>query len=263
MDKLKDDAGAIGNPGRVLKNLLSGCDTELKQLRSAYTSARHAHTQMTLPWVSNPTADRQSGPRLLPNLLFDRYLKEMSRIKREATRCLQEFLVKYPDLVVRAQANLAGLAKPEDYPDVAEIEKSFKLSFDFAPIPAATSFQGLPEGMLERLGSQLQKRQEAAVAAAQASMWDRVRTSVSHLIERLEDPDKIFKVNTIESVRELVTLMPGFNCANDPRVNTVVSSIEEMLAGVDPKQLRDNRDVRNDVVQRAQAINQQLASWGL
>ena len=66
-------------------------------------------------------------------------------------------------------------------------------------------------------------------------MWERVREAVGHLIERLEDPDRIFKVNTIESVRELVTLLPGFNTTNDPRVTPVVTAIERMLKGIGPE----------------------------
>jgi hypothetical protein len=262
-NKVKEDAGAIGNTGKFIKNLLAGCDKELKDLRNAYTGARQIHKDLTLPWISNPAADHQKGPRLLPNLLFDRYLTEMSKAKREATRLLAGFVDQYPDLIVRAQANLADMAEVTDYPAVDAIANKFKLSFDFTPIPAATAFQGLPEGMLERLGSQLHARQMGAVQAAQASMWERVRETVGHLIERLEDPDKIFKVNTIESVRELVTLLPGFNTTNDPRVAPVVTAIENMLLGVDPKQLRDNQDTRADVVKQAQAINDQLASWGL
>jgi hypothetical protein len=94
-------------------------------------------------------------------------------------------------------------------------------------------------------------------------MWERVRKTVGHLIERLEEPDKIFKVNTIESVRELVTLLPGFNTTNDPRVAPVVTAIEGLLRDADPKALRENQDVRADVAKQAQAINDQLASWGL
>jgi hypothetical protein len=262
-NKVKEDAGAIGNTGKFIKNLLAGCDKELKDLRNAYTGAREIHKRLTLPWISNPAADHQKGPRLLPNLLFDQYLTEMSRAKREATRLLAGFVDQYPDLIVRAQANLADMAEVTDYPAVDAIANKFKLSFDFTPIPAATAFQGLPEGMLERLGSQLHARQMGAVQAAQASMWERVRKTVGHLIERLEEPDKIFKVNTIESVRELVTLLPGFNTTNDPRVAPVVTAIEGMLKDVDPKALRDNQDVRADVVKQAQAINNQLASWGL
>src|SRR5580765_7506472 len=77
MTKLKEDAGAIGDAGRVIKNLLTGCDTKLKAVRAAYAAARAAHYTHTLPWVSNPHAERHTGSRLLPNLLFERYLSEM------------------------------------------------------------------------------------------------------------------------------------------------------------------------------------------
>lgn len=268
MEKIKVDAGAVGNTGRVIKNLMAGCENHLKEVRAAYQCARQVHYDLTLPWVSNPTASRIQGPRLLPNLLFTKYLTDMSELKREAIRALRKFLDVYPDLIVRAQANLGGMAKPEDYPTVDQVEARFKLSFDFAPIPAATAFQGLPEGMLERLGNQLHKRQEAAVGLAQAAMWERVKETVGHLIERLEGVNedgtpKVFKVNSIDNVRELIVLLPGFNCAGDPRVTTVVEDIEHMLEGVNAKSLRNNQGVRSDVVNKAQAINDKLAKWGL
>jgi hypothetical protein len=262
-DKIKDDAGAIGNTGRYLKNLLAGCDNQLKAVRGAYAGARHVHYKLTLPWVNNPSADRQTGPRLLPNLLFERYLTEMSKLKRDANHQLDQFVDAYPDLIVRAQANLAGLAKPEDYPTQEQVRALFKLSFDFTPIPAATAFTGLPDGMIERLGAQLRKRQEAAVAASQATMWERVRTSVGHLVERLTDPEKIFKSVTIDGVKELIVLLPGFNCAGDDRVTTVVEDIKRMLHDVSAEQLRKNESVRSDVVKQAHALNAKLDKWGL
>ncbi len=261
--KIKADAGAVGNTGRYIKNLMAGCENHLKEVRAAYQCARQVHYDLTLPWVSNPTASRIQGPRLLPNLLFTKYLTDMSELKRDAVRALRKFLDIYPDLVTRAVTNLAGMGDVKDYPTVDDIEKRFKLSFDFAPIPAATAFQGLPEGMLERLGTQLHKRQEAAVGLAQAAMWERVKETVGHLVERLSDPEKVFKVNSVDNVRELITLLPGFNCAGDPRVTSVVEDIEHMLEGVNAKSLRNNQDVRAGVVSQAQAINDKLARWGL
>lgn len=262
-DKIKADAGAIGNTGRYLKNLLAGCDTDLKEVRTAYSSARHLHYKLTLPWQSNASLERATGPRLLPNMLFDRYLTTMSKVRRDAHIQLEKFLDKYPDLVVQAQANLAGLAKPEDYPPTEDVRKAFRLTFDFSPIPAATAFQGLPDGMLERLGAQLRKRQEAAVQASQAAMWERVRESIGHLAERLEDPEKLFKVNTVDQVRDLLTLLPGFNCAGDDRITTVVNDISAMLDGLTPDMLRKNLGTRADVVNQARAINNKLDQWGL
>ena len=264
-DKIKEDAGAIGNTGKYIKNLLAGCDTELKDVKAAYMAARAAHYELTLPWVSKPltSLQRQQGPRLLPNMLFDKYLTEMSKLRRTAIGKRDNFVLMYPDLVLRAQANLAGMAAPEDYPDQEEIRESFKLSFDFLPIPSAGAFQGLPDGMLERLGKQLKARQLSAVHTAQADMWDRVKDVVGKMIERLDDPTATFKVNTIDNVRELVTLLPGFNCAGDDRVNTVVSDIDRMLDGITPKMLRQSQEARADVARQAKAINNKLAQWGL
>lgn len=262
-EKVRVDAGAVGNTGKYIKNLLAGCDTELKDLKSAYMSARASHYQLTLPWVSNPAAQRQTGPRLLPNMLFDRYLTEMSKLRRVARARRDAFVDQYPSLVQRAMANLGGMARQEDYPDPEMVRESFKLTFDFAPIPSSTGFQGLPDGMLDKLGEQLRERQLKAVSVSQGAMWERVREAVGHLAERLGDPAALFKVNTIDGVRELVTLLPGFNCAGDPRVTTVVNDIERMLDGISPKMLRQSQDTRADVTRQAKAINDKLSRWGL
>jgi hypothetical protein len=113
------------------------------------------------------------------------------------------------------------------------------------------------------LGAQLRKRQEAAVAASQAAMWERVRESITHLVDRLTDPKTIFKANTVDGVRELIMLLPGFNCAGDDRVTTVVEDIKSMLYDVNAEKLRKNQNVRADVVKQAHAINAKLDQWGL
>lgn len=259
--QLKADAGAVGDTGRYIKNLLAGCDTELKATRAAYTAARMAHYTLTLPWVSNPNAERQTGSRLLPNLLFDRYLTEMSKLRRIAEEKLNGFVDLYPTLIQQAMNNLGGLAKAEDYPDAAQVRNGFKLSFDFTPIPESGSFHGLPDAMLAKLGAALQRKQEAAVLASQNAMWERVREAIGHLVERLDDPKTLFKASTVESVRELITLLPGFNCAGDPRVTDVVTDIQSMLDGVDAEALRKDAGTRAETARHAKALGAKLDGW--
>ena len=268
-DKLKEDAGAVGNTGHYVKNLLAGCDASLKGVRAAYAAARVTHYTLTLPWVSNPQAERNTGPRLLPNMLFEKYLLQMSKLRKEAEAKLLDFAAEYPALVSQAQANLGGLAKQADYPDAAQIESQFKLSFDFAPIPAANAFQGLRDDVLASLGKALHKRQLAAVQASQTAMWERVRESIGHLTDRLSEPvgpngsSGKFKSSTVESVRELLTLLPGFNCVKDPRVTDVVEDISKMLDGVDAEALRKDTGTRADTVRRARALTEKMNSWGV
>jgi hypothetical protein len=261
--RLKADAGAVGNTGRYVKNLLAGCDGKLKDTRAAFAAARTMHYKLTLPWVSDPHAERQQGPRLLPNLLFQRYIDELTKLRKTATDKLADFIYDYPNLVTQAQANLAGLARAEDYPDATTVEAAFKLHFDFSPIPPASAFPNLPDDMLVALGRNLRKRQETAARSAEAAMWARVRELVGHLAARLKEPDAMLRETTLENVRELVTLLPGYNFTGDARVDQVVSEIGAMLDGVGIKEIRKDAALRGDVAARAQAINDRLSSWGL
>lgn len=262
MDKVKSDAGAVGNVGRVVKNLLAGVDGSLKDTKSAFNAVRSQHYAFTLPWVSDPHADRARGPRLLPNVLFDRYLTAMSLKRREAMAALDKFIAEYPDLVTQARANLGTLADVS-YPDAAEVRSSFRVTFDFEPIPAGTAFRGLSPTMLDKLSKSLASKQERMVVAASGAMWTQVRERVAHITERLTDPKTVFRESTVDSVRELLVLLPGWDLTGDPRVAEVVSDISRMLSGVDGKTLRKSETVRADVADQARGLVDKMAGWGV
>ena len=262
MDQLARDAGATGNVGRVVKNMLAGADGKLKDVRSAFTTVRTSHYALTLPWVSDPHAQRQTGPRLLPHLLFERYLDTLSKQRRAAYQLLNEFLAEYPDLILRAQGNLGTLADAT-YPTVDEVKAQFRIHFDFEPLPAGAAFRGLPDHTLERLATALHNKQQRMIDQATAAMWTEAKERVGHIVERLSDPESRFKVSTIDNVRELVTLLPGWNIAGDPAVSEVVEDIKTMLDGVDAKALRDNITTRSDVADKAKAVVDKMTSWGL
>jgi hypothetical protein len=260
--KLKEDANAVGNTGRFIKNLLSGVDAPLKKVHAAFQMARITHYSLTLPWVTNPHQQGGgNGARLLPTALFERYMSEMSRKKRDAEDERDKFLADYADLCTRALANLAGLADPADYPPVEEVRKSFRLSFGFTPIPESASFPALPGTMLDRLSERLLARQEYAIQSAQAEIWVRVREHVENLHDRVSDPDSNFKSAAVENVREMITLLPGFNTARDPRVTNIVTDIRNMLGNLSPKDIRSSPEERERVAGESRAIMDKLDQW--
>jgi hypothetical protein len=262
LEKVKADAGAVGDVGRLVKNMLAGADGKLKATISAFGAVRSVHYKYTLPWVTDPHAERQRGPRLLPHLLFQDYLAAVSKQKREAEGLLADFLADYPNLVNQAKANLGGMADAV-YPTEADVKSRFRVHIDFEPIPAGQSFKGLPDHVLERLSLGLQKRQERMVADATRAMWEETRGRVQHIADRLADPESKFKSSTIENVRELITLLPGWNVTGNPLVAEVVEDIKQMLTGVDAKQLREGAELRGDVAGQAKRIADKLSSWGV
>src|SRR5262249_10321092 len=121
----KERHGARGNVGTFNKNLMSGCDAHLKAIETAYAACRERHDMLTLTWSSG-----RGAPRLLPNVLVDRYLNEMAALRTAALNTVKDFLAVYDQLVQQARANLGGMADYK-YPTRDEIEKRFYITFDF------------------------------------------------------------------------------------------------------------------------------------
>jgi hypothetical protein len=261
--RIRDDAAATGDVGRFVKKLLAGVDGTLKNTQSAFAAMRVKHYGLTLPWVSDAQALRNTGPRLLPNMLFERYMSEMSAAKRIATEALDKFIYEYPDLVLQAKTNLGGLADAI-YPTPDEVRARFRVSFDFEPIPAGQSFKGLPPHLLAKLSQGLANKQNRMINAATTAMWSTVRDRVGFLEERMNHPEKpVFKANTVENVRELITLIPGWNVVADPRADEVARAIDAMLHGVTPDTIRSNGDERAHVGRQARGILASMDQWGV
>lgn len=263
MDQIKLNAGATGNVGRAIKNLMSGADTALKDVKASFIAVRLQHYQMTLPWVSDPHAERQRGPRLLPNMLFDRYMTMMGLKRRAAMAALDRFIADYPNDVLLAQANLGGLAKATDYPDPAEVRAMFRIAFDFEPIPAGRAFVGLPAATLEKLSAALDRKQAVMLDTAAQHMWAEVHERLDYLVKRLGDPKAAFKSNTVANVQELADLIPAWNVTRDERADWAATEIADMVGATDAKQLRDNESLRASVAEKARGITDKLKSWGL
>src|SRR4029077_5785037 len=103
-----------------------------------------------------------------------------------------------------------------------EVKGLFRVHFDFEPIPLGTQFRGLDDHMLERLGKALQNKQQRQVNEAVSAMWAQTKERVQHLVSRLSLDDQgdlpKFKEATVDNVRELLTLLPGWNFTGNPLV---------------------------------------------
>jgi hypothetical protein len=263
MEDVKALHQAKGDVGRVMKNMLAGVDQPLKTVRSAYAAVRTRHYDLTLPWVSDLAADRKTGARLLCHPLLSRYLSELGELERLATDALEEFIPLYPTMIQNAQPNLGGMFREEDYPSAEEVRSRFRIYKDFEPIPDGTGFKGLPKGLLERLSLHLHERQQDQLTQAQASMWLAAKERVAHLIDRLADEDTKFKEASVRQVRELVSLLPGWNLARDPRVAEIAEDIDRMLGGIEAVDLRKDTSLRVSVVEEARRIADRLNAWGV
>jgi hypothetical protein len=260
LEQLKQLHGASGDIGRVNINLLTGHDGLLKDVHSAFFAVRSRHYELTLPWVSDPHAARQRGPRWLSNLLFEQYVKELSRLKNVAVDLLEgSFVPAYPGLVAAAQANLGTIAQGFNYPAVEEIRKLFRVHFDFEPIPEGASFTGLDNHTLDQLSTLLDKKRERQIAEATKAMWAETKARIEALIAATKKPNAA----TVGNVRELLTLLPGWNITGNAAVTEIANDIDQLLYGIEAEDLRKDEKLRGDTAVSAQKIVDKMARWGL
>ena len=82
--------------------------------------------------------------------------------------------------------------------------------------------------------------------------WSRVQDLVEKTVERLANPEAVFRDSLVDNAVELCGLMPSLNLTNDPEMEAVRQTIERTLA----KSSLGNVDaLRHDPLQRTQAAD--------
>lgn len=245
------------------KRLLVGADELLLDVHSIIDAARTQHYEMTSPWSVagvNDTA-RRSGARMLPNTLFFEYTQMMAEHKASMLTSVAAFEVEYPTLMHRAQQKLGSSFDPTEYPLPCEIRSHFDLAFDFMPIPAGSSFKGLPQQQLDALARKLNESTLQMAENAMQDMWTKLYTAVSKMAERLSDPEKKFHYTLVDNIREAVQYVGHLNVLDDKRVEEVRTLVQQHLCNETVEVLRDNLSVRSKVAARAVEIMERMQQF--
>jgi len=256
------------NAGKFTKELLAGCDKELKAVHSAIDAARTTHYAMTRPWsvVSGEgEGRRRTGPRLLANADYFDYCQRMAVHKRKIQEALDEFEGNYSSLKDRARDNLGPLYREDEYPSVDAIRGQFALDFDFEPLPDGDTFRkgSIEQAQAEKLAAHFNKRTQQMLENALMEVWQKLYRTVEHMADRLSDPDKTFHKSMLENAQEVAKMLKHYNFNGDPRMDEMRRELEGRLLTADAKELRKDKDVRKQVAEDAKRTLAKLKAYGL
>lgn len=231
--------GTQDGVARVNKALLPFAES-LEKVHKLTGSIRTEYYKRTLPWT-------QEGVQIIK---ADGYM-DFTQVMREQMsawwQAVDEFVKEYPDLCEAAKVALNGLWRSEDYPDASAIRSKFNIDVIFTPVPEAGDWRvSLSDDEIARLEAQVSERVTSAQAGAMREAWRRVYDLVQHAHDRLSDPQTIFRNSLVENARELCTLLPSLNIADDPALEAMRYDIEGALAQHDPEVLRHDPVVRSD-----------------
>lgn len=250
--KTINETGAKRGVARVVKNLYSPED--IKMVTTFRDEVRSYHYRMTLPWMHN-------GPRILPSVLFMEYTERMRAYRTQWDTIVGSFCDNFADRRERAMLGLGTMGNENDYPTTYEIRDKFELRINILPVPTAGDFRvNIGEEHLADMNASLQAAEDAAVAKAMEEVKGRLVEVVSKMATNLTKGSKVFDT-IVTNVTDLCNVLPAFNLANDPRIESLRAEIVKTLGSVHPDTLRADKTYAVKVGNDAQKIVDKMNAY--
>lgn len=238
--------GTDSTVGRYNKVLLP-LGTYLKDVHSMTTTIRTHFYNNTLCWGLE-------GTQLLPSANYLEFMSQYREFKSEWLKRVERFLDAYPYLKNQAKVQLKGLYNEKDYPDTDAIRRKFSIDLATFPVPASDFRVEIQDEELTAIQQEVESRVLAAQQQAMNDVWNRLHERVKVMAEKLADPSAIFRDSLVENAKEICSLLPRLNFADDPNLESMRQEVLTELAGQHPDALRNDPDLRREKADKAKDI---------
>jgi len=245
--------GASMGAGRFNKSLLPMNDY-LDRVHNKATAIRQKYYNNTLPWGIE-------GTQMLPSANYLEFMTEFRREKAEWESLVNEFISNYSRLKEDAKRLLPnGLYNESDYPCDDSIHDKFRMDMAVFPVPSDDFRVEITSDELSNIQQDVERRVTEASEIAMADIWQRLYDRVKHMSEKLADPKAIFRDTMVENTRELCSLLPRLNFADDPNLESLRQEVEGSLL-LHPEVLRHNPVVRESKGKEAKEIMDRMKAF--
>lgn len=242
-DEVQAQHNASTDAGRYNKRLVA--KTDLETIQKIESEARTFHYEKTLPWGEN-------SERLLPSLLFQDYVAKMVELKGRFDSAVEDFVSKYPSVIEEAKIRLNGMFREADYPSLLNIRGKFDFKTTYMPVPDEDFRVSLSDNEISKLKDSVREEVTNRLSEAVKDTWQRVKDQLSHMKEKLSDPEGKFKNSLFGNVRDLIDLLPKLNVTGDDNIEKVCSEMSKLL--VDPDAVRSDSNLRKEKAHEVSTI---------
>lgn len=217
----------------------------VRNIQRAISDLRTFHYANTLPW-------QDDSVRILSSGNFFQYQQGIAARRAKLEEVVEEFVGNYPKWLDHARKTKKGLFDETQYPTASGIRDHYRVNVTFLPFPNVADFRvDIDAKELDGIKRQTEQALSDALASANQHLIDRLYERVYLLYAALNDPEKIFRDNTVTSIVETADLVERLNVTGDIRVASAVSASRTALQDVHPDMLRNSPDFRNKVALRA------------
>ena len=148
-----------------------------------------------------------------------------------------------------------------DFP--ADVQGEYSFAIEYNPVPSGGDFRvQLSQDEIDIIATRTENRVKDAFEDAHKDAVKRLYKVVSHIHEKLSDPDGKFKDTLVGNARDLCDILTRLNISGDMQLEGLRKATDS-LATVQPDTLRSDAVTRIQTANDAQAIlNQMMSVYG-
>lgn len=237
-EKFQDDAEAI----RAVMRLV---DTkEVQKVTKPMGQAQNRARSKALPWF-------HEGVYFILESDVEALDAALQVCKKDMLEARTELVQMFPALKAQAKKDFPNLYKEEYYPDQKRLEQAFDLIWGWQKIalPVADESQIgiISKDVVTRENTKFQEMMKANAEQTIIAIRASFLQIISRLRDKLVDPTAKFKDRTVEKPKEFLARFKEINIFNDQPFEKMAKDIEEILDGVEGRDLRDDEEYRKEM----------------
>lgn len=217
-------------------------------------------SQVSSYWRSMTLPYPQEGVRLIKQADVAVFEAKMREFKEQLAAAAANLQLEYESVKEAARQKLGDLFNPADYPPT--LDGVFDIKWEYPPVEAPQYLMNFNPELYEQEQRRVQGRFENAVLMAEQAFAERLQELVSHLIERLTDkPDgtkKTFNASAVENFKEFYENFRHMNVRSNAQLEHLIRQANDLVAGVEVKDLRTNHDTRRNLSQQMATVQAAL-----
>ncbi len=245
--------GAEGDYLSAGKKLLNVGHAKFKAVTNVKTRAASYFKGISLPFP-------EPGLRLIPQddvALVDR---QMLARKAELEEAVEELNHHYDELKFTARQRLGNLYNENDYP--ITLVGLFDIAWEFPSVEPPNYLQQLSPDLYRQECERMQARFNEAVQLAEQAFTEELTKLVEHLSERLtgqhDGKPKVFRDTVITNLTEFFQRFQRLNVRSNEQLDELVEQAQGIVRGVQPQQLRENRNLREEIATQLGEVQNSL-----
>jgi hypothetical protein len=179
----------------------------------------------------------------------------MREFEQSFSKQVDDFLDFYPSYIEHVRPELNVLFREEDYPAVNVLRKKFGLKLEVLPIPCGDDFRVTMSAEEQaRVAREIDASVRQSLEKGTEDLWSRLKSVVSHMGDRLNEPESRFHASLVTNVFDLVDLLPQPNVGQDQELNRFAAEIRNRLCAYPAHELKKNDILRVATASDAAAL---------